>query len=107
MSSIEERFARDIAAVTQGVVVTESDLRDARNAVDERIDSKRQRDRRRTGEPPADRHGATSPLLLDGEIVGFWVRTREGVRPLAVHAGWQVDAVTAVQVVLSIRFGMG
>ena len=48
MSSIEERLARDIAAVTGGVVVTESDLRDARDAVDERIDSRRQRDRRRT-----------------------------------------------------------
>ena len=48
MSSIEERLARDIAAVTGGVVVTESDLRDARDAVDERIDSGRQRDRRRT-----------------------------------------------------------
>ena len=44
MSSIEERLARDIAAVTGGVVVTESDLRDARDAVDERIDSRRQRD---------------------------------------------------------------
>ncbi len=48
MSSIEERLARDIAAVAGGVVVTESDLRDAHNAVDERIDSRRQRNRRRT-----------------------------------------------------------
>ena len=40
MSSIEERLARDIAAVTGGVVVTESDLRNARDAVDERIDSR-------------------------------------------------------------------
>ena len=45
--SIEERLAADIAAVTGGVVVTESDLRDAREAVDERFDSQRQRDRRR------------------------------------------------------------
>ena len=47
MSSIEERLSADIAAVTQGVVVTESDLRDARDAIDERIDSQRHRDRRR------------------------------------------------------------
>jgi hypothetical protein len=47
MSSMEERLARDIAAVTGSVVVTESDLRDARNAVEGRIDSQRQRDRRR------------------------------------------------------------
>lgn len=46
MSSIEERRTRDIAAVTGGVVVTDSDLRNARDAVDERIDSRR--DRRRT-----------------------------------------------------------
>ena len=48
MSSIEERLTRDIAAVTGGVVVTESDLRDARDAVVERIDSRRQGSRRRT-----------------------------------------------------------
>lgn len=52
-----------------------------------------------SGEPPEDRYGATSPLLLDDEIVGFWLRTRAGVRPLAVHAAWRVDAVTAVEVV--------
>ena len=46
MSSIEERLARDIAAVTGGVVMTDSDLRDARSAVDERIDARRQRSRR-------------------------------------------------------------
>lgn len=45
MNTIEHRFARDIAAVTGGVVVTESDLREAREAVDERIRSKRLRDR--------------------------------------------------------------
>jgi hypothetical protein len=48
MSSIEERLARDIEAVTGGVVVTDSDLRDARNAVDQRIASRRQRNRRLT-----------------------------------------------------------
>ena len=45
MSSIEERLARDIAAVTGGVVVTESDLRNAREAIDDRIDSGHQRRR--------------------------------------------------------------
>lgn len=48
MSSIEERLVRDIAAVTGGVVVTESDLRDARDAVDERTVGRQHRDRRRT-----------------------------------------------------------
>jgi deoxyribonuclease V len=53
------------------------------------------------GELPADRLGATSPLLLRDEVVGYWMRTRPGVRPLAVHAGWRVDALTAVDVVLA------
>ena len=47
MSSIEERLVRDIAAVTGGVLVTEPDLKDAREELDERIDSRRQHDRRR------------------------------------------------------------
>ena len=45
--SIEERLARDIEAVTRGVVVTESDLRDAWGDIDDRIESDR-RDRRRS-----------------------------------------------------------
>ena len=48
MSSIEERLARDIAAVTGGVVVTDSDLQEARSAVNERIEGQHRRDRRRT-----------------------------------------------------------
>ncbi|HEX4699681.1 MAG TPA: hypothetical protein VH857_10030 [Actinomycetes bacterium] len=47
MSSIEERLVRNIEAVTGGVVVTDSDLRDARAAVDERIEVRKQRNRRR------------------------------------------------------------
>ena len=45
MSSIEERFARDIAAVTGGIIVTESDLREARRNLDERIESSNRRGR--------------------------------------------------------------
>jgi deoxyribonuclease V len=50
---------------------------------------------------PADRQGATSPLLLDGDVVGHWVRTRAGTRPLAVHPGWRVDPEQAVSLVLT------
>jgi deoxyribonuclease V len=53
------------------------------------------------GEWPPDEHGARSPLLLEGELVGHWLRTRAGTRPLAVHAGWRTDPVTAAEVVLS------
>ncbi len=48
MSSIEERLATDIAAVTGRVVVGESDARYARDAVQERIDSRRTRGPRHT-----------------------------------------------------------
>ena len=47
MSTIEERLARDIEAVTGGIVVTDSDLRDARNQVQQRISGRQQRHRRR------------------------------------------------------------
>ena len=50
---------------------------------------------------PADQRGATAPLLVGGEMVGCWVRTRPGARPVAVHAAWQTDAQAAVQVVLA------
>jgi deoxyribonuclease V len=53
------------------------------------------------GSWPTDQRGATAPLLLGGEEVGCWVRTRAGARPVAVHAAWRTDAQAAVQVVLA------
>jgi deoxyribonuclease V len=53
------------------------------------------------GDWPEDRRGASSPLHIDGEQVARWVRTRPGVRPLAVHPGWRVDLGTAVDLVLA------
>lgn len=53
------------------------------------------------GDWPADSAGATSPLVVDGEQVGAWVRTRPGARPLAVSAGWRTDVDVAVEVVLA------
>jgi deoxyribonuclease V len=50
---------------------------------------------------PVDQRGATAPLLVDNEVVGCWVRTRPGARPVAVHAAWRTDAQDAVQVVLA------
>jgi deoxyribonuclease V len=52
------------------------------------------------GDWPADEPGAYSPLLLDGELVGYWLRTKIGTRPLAVHAAWRTDADTAAEIVL-------
>jgi deoxyribonuclease V len=48
---------------------------------------------------PGDEPGARSPLRLDDEIVGFWLRTQVGTRPVVVHAAWRVDAPTAVELV--------
>jgi deoxyribonuclease V len=53
------------------------------------------------GRWPADQRGATAALLVNGEVVGYWVRTRAGARPVAAHAAWQTDAQAAVQVVLA------
>jgi deoxyribonuclease V len=50
---------------------------------------------------PVDERGACSPLLLEGELIGYWLRTRAGTRPLAVHAAWRTDPDTAVEVVLA------
>lgn len=52
------------------------------------------------GDWPADRAGAFSPLFLDGVVVGYWLRTRAGMRPIAVHAGWRTDPETATAIVL-------
>jgi deoxyribonuclease V len=51
------------------------------------------------GDHPSDLPWATSPLWLDGEQVGAWLRTRPGARPVAVHAGWRTDVETALAVV--------
>jgi deoxyribonuclease V len=53
------------------------------------------------GEWPADERGARTRLLLERELVGYWLRTRAGTRPLAVHAAWRTDPDTAAEVVLS------
>jgi deoxyribonuclease V len=51
------------------------------------------------GEWPEDERGAHSALHLDGELVGHWLRTRTGTRPLAVHAAWRTDPEAALAVV--------
>lgn len=54
------------------------------------------------GEWPADKRGARTPLVLEGEAVGYWVRTRRGTRPLACHAAWRTDPDTAAELVLAV-----
>jgi len=52
--------------------------------------------------PETDEQGATAPLRLDGEVIGRWVCTRSGRRPLAIHAGWRTDPESAVALVLAV-----
>jgi deoxyribonuclease V len=53
------------------------------------------------GDWPANTRGATAGLLLEGERVAAWLRSRPGTRPLVVHAGWRTDVDVAVEVVLA------
>ena len=54
------------------------------------------------GEWPAEERGSRRPLRLGGEIVGYWLRTRSGARPLAAHAAWRTDPETAAALVLRL-----
>lgn len=53
------------------------------------------------GDWPPDERGAEAPLVLEGELVGYWLRTKRGVRPLAVHSAWRTDPDTAAAIVLA------
>ncbi|MDQ3875780.1 MAG: endonuclease V [Actinomycetota bacterium] len=57
------------------------------------------------GEWPRDEPGERSPLTIGTDLVGYWLQTRHGTRPLAVHAAWRTDAETAVEVVLGALRG--
>jgi deoxyribonuclease V len=58
------------------------------------------------GEWPPDEAGASSPLEIDGETVGFWLRTRRGTRPLAIHAAWRTDPGIALEIVRRATSGL-
>jgi deoxyribonuclease V len=53
------------------------------------------------GERPPQERGATAPLWIGGDLVGWWVCTRSRALPLAVSAGWRTDPESAVEVVLA------
>jgi deoxyribonuclease V len=52
--------------------------------------------------PPAAAAGAASPLVLDGERVGYLVRPRAGALPVAAHAGWRTTPEQAAEIVLAL-----
>lgn len=53
-------------------------------------------------ERPPEVRGGRTPLLLEGEVVGYCVRTRAGTRPVCVHAAWRTDPRTAAEVVAAL-----
>lgn len=57
------------------------------------------------GSWPHDDLGARAPLVLAGSVVGYWLCTRPGTRPLAVHAAWRTDPDIAVETVLAALAG--
>jgi hypothetical protein len=78
MSTIEERLARDIAAVTGGVVVTESDLQDARDVLERNMEG-RQRSRRRTAAVVA----AAAVISVAGVAVARSLGSDQSAPPVA------------------------
>jgi deoxyribonuclease V len=54
---------------------------------------------------PEDARGAHAPLTLDGTVVGAWLRTRRGARPVAVHPGWRTTLDDAIDVVSTATRG--
>jgi deoxyribonuclease V len=59
-----------------------------------------------SGEQPADERGAASPLVLEGERVGYLLRTKAGTRPICVHAAWRTMPETALELVLTVTGAM-
>ncbi len=55
---------------------------------------------RAAGAEPGPRRGDWSPLELDGEEVGRWVRTRARTRAVVVHAAWRTDPASAMDLVI-------
>jgi len=54
---------------------------------------------------PEDRRGARTPILLEGEVVGYAVRTRSGVKPVYVSPGHGLSVEEAVEFALSASRG--
>jgi deoxyribonuclease V len=55
-----------------------------------------------TAQEPGRLRGARVPLMIGDELVGYALRTRDGVRRLFVHAAWRTDPETACDVVLAV-----
>ncbi len=54
------------------------------------------------GPEPALTRGLRTELRLDGELVGYRLRTRSGARPLCVHPAWRTRPEAAADIVLTL-----
>ena len=54
-----------------------------------------------TGDLPPMTRGAFTDVTIDDLVVGRWICTRTGARPVLAHAAWRTDAATAAAVVLA------
>ena len=52
------------------------------------------------GSDPGPQRGERADVVLDGEVVGSWVRTRTRARPVLAHAGWRTSVEMAAALVL-------
>ena len=55
-----------------------------------------------TAEEPGRLRGARAPLMIGDDLLGYALRTQDGVRRLFVHAAWRTDPETACDVVLAV-----
>jgi deoxyribonuclease V len=57
------------------------------------------------GDPPGPWAGARSPLWIEDEQVGWWLRTRRRTRPVAVTPGWRTGLNTSLEAVEMVVMG--
>lgn len=55
-----------------------------------------------SGPEPGLSADSAAELSLGGSLVGYRLRSRRGVRPVVVHAGWRVGPEAALQLVVSL-----
>ena len=59
------------------------------------------------GSWPDDEMVSISLLAHDGQIVGYWVRTRYGARPLVAHGAWRTSPKQPQRLSLLLRLVSG
>jgi deoxyribonuclease V len=52
------------------------------------------------GDPPPRQRGSWAPVCIGPTVVGGWICTRTGARPVVAHAGWRTDPQSAAELVL-------